>query len=222
MYENKGQELMMKKLNIVDLGMMTYSDAIEVMERVRDDVEKIEDDTLLLVEHPTVITIGRDGDDSSIVDKAYIDKHNIPVVHADRGGKAVVHNKGQLVVYPVIKVTDNPIDILFKMMDVMESTLIAFGLKITRHDEPGAWIDDQKIAFFGMSVEHGVLVHGAALNIFNDLNPFNAIKTCGRDNERVTNLVLKTKNMIDIESVKMTLVSRFSRQLGYLPDRFIG
>ena len=211
----------MNKLRVMDLNTMDYGSAVNMMRAVRDDVEHGGDDALLLVEHKPVITIGKDGDETSIIDKGYINKHNIPLVYSDRGGDAVVHNTGQLVAYPVMKVSENPLDIVNAMWDVLAYLISDYGLVVKNGKEPGAWVLDQKLGFIGMKVQGGVSIHGIAINVANDLDPFNAIKTCGVQGEKVTSLTLAAKKFISVDDVKRRLISKFSRRFDYLPDKFI-
>lgn len=205
----------------MDLNIMDYGSAVNMMREVRDDVEHGGDDALLLVEHKPVITIGKDGDETSIIDKEYINKHNIPVVYSDRGGEAVVHNTGQLVAYPIMKVSDDPLDIVNSLWDVIAYLISDYGLVAKTGKDPGVWVFDQKLGFFGMKVHKGISIHGIAINVANDLDPFNAIKTCGVEGEKVTSLTLAAKKFISVDDVKHRFISKFSRRFNYLPDKFI-
>ncbi len=211
----------MNKLRVIDLNTMDYPSAMEFMRTTRDEVERGEDDTLLLVEHGTVITIGVDGDEAGLVDRGYIDRHGIPVIRTDRGGESVVHNAGQLVAYPVMKVQKGTLDMVGAVTGAIMDVIADYSLRPETGSEPGVWVAGQKLGFVGMKIERGVSLHGVAINVSNDLGPFRAIKTCGIENEKVTSLTLATKKLIAVDDVKRRFVSRFSRRLGYLPDRFI-
>ncbi len=211
----------MKKLRIIDLDTMDYHAAGEIMREVRDEVEHGANDTLILVEHNPVITIGSDGSEFSIVDTAYIKKQGIPVVHTDRGGGAVVHNNGQLVGYPVMRLSDMPLDLLKGIVDTLADVVAEFNVKSEKGDEPGIWVSGSKIGFVGMKIHNRVSTHGFALNISNDLDLFRAIETCGVQNERVTNLTLQTRRMISMDNLKQIFISKFSRRFNYIPDQFI-
>ncbi len=211
----------MKKLRIIDLTTMEYPSAMEFMHTARSEVERGEDDTLLLVEHKAVVTIGVDGDETSIVDREYIHRHGIPVIRTDRGGDSVVHNAGQLVAYPIVKVRKGPVDMVGAITDAIVDVVSGYGLKAEVGKEPGVWVSGQKLGFVGLKIEHGVSVHGIAINVANDLGPFGAIKTCGIENEKVTNLTLAAKRFIAVDEVKHRFISKFSRRFEYMPDRFI-
>jgi lipoyl(octanoyl) transferase len=211
----------MKKLRIIDLDTMDYNSAGDIMSEVRDEVEHGADDTLILLEHNPVITIGSDGNEYSVIDTSYIKEQGIPVIHTDRGGGAVVHNNGQLVGYPVMKLSNMPLDLLSGIVEIMADAVSEFNVKPKKGEEPGLWVADRKICFVGMKIHNKVTTHGFAINISNDLTLFKAIKTCGVENEKITNLTLSTKKMVSMDMVKHVVISKFSRRFDYLPDKFI-
>ena len=211
----------MKKLRIIDLDTMDYLAAGEVMRGVRDEVEQGGHDTLILVEHNPVITIGSDGSAYSIIDTGYLQQQGIPVIRTDRGGGAVVHNNGQLVGYPVMRLPDMPLDLLKGLVDTLADVVAEFNIKSEKGAEPGVWVSGSKIGFVGMKIHNRVSTHGFAINISNDLDPFRAIETCGVQNERVTNLTLQTRTLISMEKIKELVISKFSKRFDYIPDQFI-
>lgn len=212
----------MKKLRIIDLGTIDYDSAMEVMLSAKEMVKHGEDDTLLILEHTPVITIGTDDeDDDSIVDKDYIKKHNIKVVKTDRGGGAVIHNNGQIVCYPILKLCTMPINLISDIVSIMYDVVSEFDIKPKRGKEPGLWVNDKKIGFIGMKIHEGISMHGFAINICNDTQLFKTIKTCGVQDENVTNLSHITKTLISLDMVKNLIVSKFARKFSYLPDKFI-
>lgn len=211
----------MRKLRIIDLNTMDYGPAMEVMQNVRDEVENGEDDALLLVEHNPVITIGSDGSAYSVLDEEYVKRKGITVVHVDRGGGAVAHNNGQLVGYPVMKLSNMPLDLLSVIVDTMADVVAEFDVKSKKGAEPGLWVSDRKIGFVGMKIQNRISTHGVALNVSNDLDIFQTIETCGVKNEKVTNLMISIKKMISMDQVKHVFISKFSRRFDYIPDKFI-
>jgi len=211
----------MKKLRIVDLGTMDYLPAIEIMHDVRNEVEHGADDTLLIVEHNPVITIGTDDDENSILDKTYIKKHKIPVIRTERAGGAVAHNNGQIVCYPVLKVETMPVDLIPGILATMTDALVDFNIRPRKGKEPGIWVSDYKIGFVGMKIHKGVSIHGFAMNISNNLDIFRTIKTCGKEDEKITNLTLSIKTIIPLDKMKKSIISKFAMRFNYLPDRFV-
>lgn len=211
----------MKKLRIIDLGVMDYASALGIMQDVHRDVAHGVDDTILFVEHTPVITIGKDGGDRSVVDEGHVRNIRVPVVHVDRGGGAVVHNNGQLVGYPVMKLADMPLDLIEEIVDTMADVAAEFSIKTHRGAEPGLWASGGKIGFVGMKVHRNISTHGFAINVSNDLDLFQTIETCGVRHERVSNLTLLTRQLISMDSVKQICISKFARRFGYIPDQFI-
>ena len=171
-----------------DLGLLSYEDSwklqLELLEaRAADQVP----DTLLFVQHPPVITLGRKtpGVRSGASFPAEIG--GVPVHLVERGGEATYHGPGQLVVYPIVRldIKFGPKAFLRAMEEAMIATLAKLGLKSHWIEaETGVWLLDsqnrkRKIASLGIAVRKGVSYHGLALNIANDLKPFALISPCG-------------------------------------------
>jgi lipoyl(octanoyl) transferase len=141
-------------------------------------------DTVLLLEHPHVYTIGKRGSDTDVLaDAAWLTANGAEVVHSDRGGQVTYHGPGQLVGYPITLLDPTP-DI-WRFVGRVEQALVevaaAFGLEARgeRGDLTGVWVGDAKLGAIGMRVSRGVTSHGFALNCATDLSYFNAIVPCG-------------------------------------------
>jgi lipoyl(octanoyl) transferase len=141
-------------------------------------------DTVLLLEHPHVYTIGKRGSDADVLaDPAWLAAQGAEVVHSDRGGQVTYHGPGQLVGYPITRLDPNP-DI-WRFVGRVEAALVdvagSFGLpaRAERGDLTGVWVGEAKLAAIGMRVSRGVTSHGFALNCATDLAYFNAIVPCG-------------------------------------------
>ncbi|MFL5844882.1 MAG: lipoyl(octanoyl) transferase LipB [Solirubrobacteraceae bacterium] len=178
----------MTDLWVVTLGTIEYGEAYALQERVR--AARQEDripDTLLLLEHPPVYTRGRRAAPGEMpADRA------IPVVDVDRGGKLTYHGPGQLVGYPIMR-TGDVIAFVRTMEQAIVTALAAAGVQArTRTDEgpdyTGVWVGDEKIASIGVHLSRGVTTHGFAVNVDNDLEPFERIIACGLPDVRMTNL----------------------------------
>ncbi len=167
---------------------MSYEDAwklqLELLEaRAADQVS----DTLLFVEHPAVITLGRKT--PGVRDGAALPAEigGVPVHIVERGGEATYHGPGQLVVYPIVKlnIKFGPKAFLRAMEDAMISVLARFGVHAYwKEGATGVWLLDsrnqeRKIASLGIAVRKSVSYHGLALNVSNDLRPFTLISPCG-------------------------------------------
>ena len=141
-------------------------------------------DTVLLLEHPHVYTIGKRGsDDDVLADPAWLAAQGAEVVRSDRGGQVTYHGPGQLVGYPITLLDPTP-DI-WRFVGRVEQALVdvagAFGLAARgeRGDRTGVWVGEAKLGAIGMRVSRGVTTHGFALNCATDLGFFDAIVPCG-------------------------------------------
>jgi lipoyl(octanoyl) transferase len=178
----------MADLWVVHLGRMEYRAAYALQERVR--AARQEDripDVLLLLEHDPVYTRGRrTGPDEMPMDVG------IEVVDVDRGGRLTYHGPGQLVGYPIMR-TDDVLAFVRTMERAILEALARAGVQArTRTDEgpdfTGVWAGDEKIASIGVHVARGVTTHGFAVNVDNDLAPFEWIVPCGLPGVRMTRL----------------------------------
>jgi len=189
---------MAPELWVTDLGRLEYREAYALQERVRDarQDEQIPD-TLLLVEHPPVYTRGRrTGPGELPMGEAWYRDQGIDVVDVDRGGKVTYHGPGQLVGYPIMRTGD-----VLAFVRTMEQALLAAlrdeGLEPrVRNDEgadyTGVWVGERKIASIGIHVAKGVTTHGFAVNVQNDLQPFEWVVPCGLEGVRMTSVLRET------------------------------
>jgi len=150
-------------------------------------------DTVLLLEHPHVYTIGKRGSDADVLaDPAWLAARGAEVVRSDRGGQVTYHGPGQLVGYPITLLDPSP-DI-WRFVGHVEQALVdvaaAFGLEARgeRGDLTGVWVGDAKLGAIGMRVSRGVTTHGFALNCATDLSFFNAIVPCGMPDKAACSL----------------------------------
>jgi lipoate-protein ligase B len=172
----------MAELWTCQLGEVPYADALALQERLREarQAEAIPD-VLLLLEHPPVYTRGRRTDDAELpFGEEWYAQRGIEIFEVDRGGRATYHGPGQLVGYPIVRV--GPIvDFLRTMERAIVCALAAEGI-VARgaEDRPtGVWVGDRKIASLGIHVARRVTTHGFAVNVDNDLAPFEWIVPCG-------------------------------------------
>jgi lipoyl(octanoyl) transferase len=182
------------ELLVCDLGLVEYRDALALQERLRAARQADEhDDLLLLLEHPPVYTRGRRSQPGELpMGEAWYLSQGIDVVETNRGGRVTYHGPGQLVGYAVMGVED-----VVAHVRTIERALVAAladeGLDAhARADEgpdyTGVWVDDRKIASIGVHVARGVSTHGFAVNVENDLQPFEWIVPCGLEGVRMTSV----------------------------------
>ena len=203
------------KIKISDLGVVDYLPTWELQKNIAEDLiaGKIEN-TLLLLQHPSVYTAGRR---TEISDRPL---DGTPVVDVDRGGKITWHGLGQLVGYPIIKLR-NATDVVGFVREI-ESALIdvcaELGIKTERIcDRSGVWIRDQngdrKIAAIGIRVAKGVTTHGFAINVNPDLSAYDLIVPCGISDAGVTSLAKELGREISIEEVQPIIEKHILRAL---------
>ena len=192
------------ELWVTDLGTVEYHEAQAIQERVRElrQAGAIAD-TLLLVEHPPVYTRGRrTGPGELPMGTDWCRAQGIDVVDADRGGKVTYHGPGQLVGYPIMRADD-----VVGFVRTMEAALVAAladeGIEARTRpgDGPqftGVWAGERKIASIGIHVSRGVTTHGFAVNVQNDLQPFEWIVPCGLQDVRMTSVLRETARTGDV------------------------
>ena len=182
---------------------MDYLDALELQRSLhREIAEGQRENTLLLVEHPSVYTAGKRTQEHERPNDG------TPVIDVDRGGKITWHGLGQLVGYPIVRLA-KPTELVGFVREI-ETALIAtcseLGLAATRVEgRSGVWIVDnkgeRKIAAIGIRVARGVTMHGFALNVEPDLTPFQAIVPCGIHDAAVTSLAVELGRSIGLDEV---------------------
>ena len=203
----------MKDCRIIDLGTMPYDDAFALQRREVERVQRGGDDVFLLVEHPHVITSGRNADGSAITsDRRLIEARGVQLAECERGGDVTYHGPGQLVGYPILALEEDRRDIRRYVHDVEEvlvRTLSGFGIEARRHEtHRGAWVGEAKIASVGIRISRWVTSHGFALNVNTDLSFFSLIDPCGIQGCEMTTIARET-GQADMNTVKQRVVQNF-------------
>jgi lipoate-protein ligase B len=205
----------MRACREIDLGLVPYDEAFAIQKR---EVERLQnggdEDVLLFVEHPHVITMGRNATGAAIVaDAATIAARGAAVVATDRGGDVTYHGPGQLVGYPILRLEDGRRDIrryVHDLEQVLIDALADFGVRAARHDvHRGVWVDGRKIASLGVRISRWVTCHGFALNVSTDLSYFSLMNPCGIAGCRMTSLALETGAPVPMASVRERVAVHF-------------
>lgn len=201
----------------VDLGRVDYDAAFALQKREVERLQREEgDDVLLFVEHPHVITVGRNADGSALVaDRRLIEARGARVVATDRGGDVTYHGPGQLVGYPIIRLDASRRDIRRYVHD-LEAVLIAsladFGLAAARHPvHRGVWVQDRKIASLGIRISRWVTCHGFALNVSTDLSYFTLMNPCGISGCTMTSMEKELPAPVAMAAVRDRVTAHFGR-----------
>ncbi len=205
-----------RALEVRRLGRVTYSDGLALQEELvaARRVGEIPD-TLLLLEHPHVITLGSASDGSHVLlDEGERRLMGIELFETGRGGDVTYHGPGQLVGYPILDLKPDRKDLHRYIRDLEEGlirALAGFGIEAGRVDGlTGVWVDDEKVAAIGVRVSSGwITSHGFALNVNTDLSFFGAIVPCGIRDHGVTSmeaLLGRTLDMREVEDAVVTAI----------------
>lgn len=200
----------------IDLGRMGYAEAMAVQLETVDKVRRGEcDDTLLLVEHPPVFTIGAHPGAAQhlLWQQEQLAAAGIEVHKTNRGGDITYHGPGQWVGYPIINLTQRGRDLHAYLRDIEEfliRSVAHFGLPAQRRaGKTGIWIENRKIAAIGVAVKSWITYHGFALNVNPDLSHFAGIIPCGITDGDVTSLARECPSAPDMQAVKSVLLLEF-------------
>ena len=207
---------MREQLAIVELGTVEYQRAHALQQalvaaRLRDQVG----DTLLVLEHPHVYTLGRGADEKFILASLA----QVPVIRVSRGGQVTYHGPGQVVGYPILKLEGPTRDVgryLRQLEQVMIEALAQHGVGAQRRDQfTGVWIGARKIGSIGVGIRRWVTYHGLALNLSTDLSYFDSIVPCGIDGCEMTSLERLGRQDIDAAEFTNSLCEKFRKVFGY-------
>jgi len=203
------------------LGRLPYTEAWDLQRafhegRVRG---RTADDYLLLLEHPPVFTIGRNGDSTNLlVGMAGAHDNGAEVHHIDRGGDITFHGPGQLVGYPIIQLDDPKqiVPYVRKIEEVLIRTIADFGVEGRREDGyTGVWTEKGKVAAIGIRVSRRVTMHGFALNLHPDMGYFGMMNPCGITDREVTDLTELVGRTVTLEEAVEAVVPHFEEVFGY-------
>ena len=198
-------------LRITDCGLADYREALQLQHELREKRRTGEiPDSVLIVEHPPVITLGaRQSANKLLISREELARRNIDVVDIRRGGGTTAHNPGQLVVYPVLHLQQLGLGVseYVRELEVIGAELLGqLGVQAKRRKGlPGLWVGTRKIASIGVRVSRFVTYHGMAINIKNDLSIFDLLIPCGLDGVEMTSLLKETGKRHSMGQVKKTL-----------------
>jgi lipoate-protein ligase B len=203
-------------LNVADLGVLGYEEALQLQNEMRQArFDGRIGDTLLMMEHPHVFTLGRGADDRFIV----ANQVDVPVHRVSRGGEVTYHGPGQLIGYPILKLEGRARDVtlyLRQLEQAMIEALQYFGVNATRRDGlTGVWVGDRKIASIGIGIRRWVTYHGFALNVSTDLSYFGAIVPCGIRGCRMTSITDLGWRDVTVAGFANVMRESFARVFGY-------
>lgn len=207
------------RLNVVKLGKMDYAEALKIQEKLLERRKNGEiNDTLLLVEHTPVLTIGRRGSYSNIViSRETLEQNGVKVYEVNRGGDVTYHGPGQIVGYPIFDLSGHGRDIkdfVYKLENVfIELLRNEYKIEAYRGENKytGVWVGDAKITAIGIAVKRWVTMHGFAFNVNTNLDHFKWIIPCGITDKDVTSLQKLLGHPLDFEELNNKVAEYFCR-----------
>ena len=220
---------MAREIDVVDVGTMGYGKCWRLQQRLfegaiaKKAAGEVPEQTILLVEHPPVYTLGKSGKESNLlVAEEFLKSLGAEFFHIDRGGDITFHGIGQIVGYPILDLSQLGIG-LKAYIDAIEGavidTMAEWGIDCQRvAGASGVWIVEQgkpmrKICAIGVKSSRWVTMHGFALNVNTDLKWFNLINPCGFTDRTATSMERELGRMVDMEEVKARLLEHFAKKL---------
>ena len=201
-------------------GLVDYAAALELQrERVAQRKAGTIPDTLILLEHPHVYTLGRNAQkENMLVSEEFLASRGAQVFHTDRGGDVTYHGPGQLVGYPILDLTRHRRDISWYMRSLEEvfiRTAQDYGIEAGRSaGAAGVWVGNDKLTAMGVHLSRWVTSHGFALNVDTDLRYFEWIVPCGLQGKGVTSLAKLLGHPVKMEGATERVVEHFGAVFG--------
>ncbi|QEK13443.1 lipoyl(octanoyl) transferase LipB [Crassaminicella thermophila] len=206
------------KLNVMTLGRCEYENALDIQ---YDILKKRQDgyieDTLILVEHLPVITLGRRAEKSNIIgSEKLLEDSGIKIYQTNRGGDVTYHGLGQIVGYPIFNLKKMHIGIR-KFVRNIEEVFIRllkdkYNIDAERNQEhTGVWVNNNKIVAIGLAVKKGVTMHGFSFNVNSNLDHFKLIVPCGISDKGVTSIERILGKTVDFHEANQYVIEYFSK-----------
>ena len=201
----------LKQIKIIDLKYHPYKEVWAIQKemqnkRINGEIE----DTLLLVEHEPIFTLGKNADENHLLPNR---DQSVKVLNIDRGGDITFHGPGQLVGYPILDLSNYEKSVIWyirTLEQVVIDTLFEFDIDARRFEGlTGVWVKDAKISALGVRIKRWVTMHGFSINVNTDLAYYNGIIPCGIFNYGVTSMKDQLYDLQDIEEVKKVLSNKF-------------
>lgn len=207
----------MKPLEVRRLGLVPYADGLELQRALVEERKagRIAD-TLVLLQHPHVITIGvkKDGRSHIVATPEQLAARGVAVFETGRGGDVTYHGPGQVVGYPIIDLNPDRRDVhqyVRDLEEVMIRVCADYGVSAGRSQGfSGAWVDDRKIGAIGVRISRWITSHGFAFNVTTDVDFFNLIVPCGIADRGVTSLSQAIGGVVGIAEVESRLIDHFA------------
>lgn len=214
------------RLNVVFLGRIDYKEALDIQGKILMLRQKRKiDNTLLLLEHPPVITLGRRGVYSNIIASGTeLNENRISVYEVTRGGDVTYHGPGQIVGYPIVSLKDinkGVKDFVWGIEEIFIRLLKKqYGIAAYRDEKKytGVWTGDEKIVAIGIAVKHWVTMHGFAFNVNTELEHYKWINPCGITDKGVTSLEKLLGCPQDFDKLNKMVAEYFCEIFNFQPE----
>jgi lipoyl(octanoyl) transferase len=209
-----------RPLAVHRLGLIGYADALALQERLLEArFEQRIPDTLLLLEHRPVITLGRGAKQENVLQsREVLAMQGVELFETGRGGDVTYHGPGQLVGYPIIDLSPDRRDVrryVNGLEEVMIGIAAGYGISAGRiAGLNGTWIGERKLGAVGVRIRRWVTMHGFAINVTTDLSAFDLIVPCGIKDKRVTSLASELGREVAMSEVESAAVREFARVYG--------
>ena len=208
-----------KELEVQDWGLLSYGKAYALQQTYWHERSLgASPDRLVIVEHPPVVTIGRNGTERDLcLPETDFRLKGVELHFIDRGGKATYHGPGQMVAYPIVELKDSDLHVyVHNLLGAVADVLREYNLEPTfKRGNPGIWVNGKKIASIGITVKKWITYHGVALNVKPDLAAFDWIIPCGHPDEVMTSIENELGQPIDPAEVKRLFIHHFYDHFGY-------
>ena len=212
----------MRPLQVRRLGRLRYADGLDLQSRLVKQRQAGEiPDTLLLLEHDPVFTLGRNARKENVLfpDEA-LRERGFDVFESGRGGDVTYHGPGQVVGYPIVDLSPDRRDVhryVRDLEEVMIRCCADYGVEASRVEGlSGAWVGGDKVGAIGVRIARWVTSHGFALNVATDLSPFDLIVPCGIQGRGVTSLERLLDRAVPLDRVMSKLADHFAAVFGRL------
>lgn len=210
------------KLRVLKLGKRDYESTLNIQLDLLDKRQRgLIEDTLVLVEHPPVITMGLSAKDSNILmSEKFLMEQGIDVHRIARGGDVTYHGDGQIVGYPIFNLKESKLGIrnFVEGMEKLFIDILIDEFEINAAKDPGhtgVWVGNDKIVAIGLAVKHGVTMHGFAFNVNTNLQHFDYIVPCGLNDRGVTSIEKIKGEKQDFENINELVLKYFYKQFGF-------
>jgi lipoate-protein ligase B len=200
------------EIKILDLGHSSYREVWDLQKKMhKDRINSKINDTLIFVEHESVYTLGKNANKDHLLQNK---DDSIDVFDIERGGDITYHGPGQLVVYPILDLTNYQKSVSWYMRKLEQVTidlLSEYDIKATRSKGlTGVWVGDEKIAAQGVKISRWVTMHGFSINVNTNLDFYDGIIPCGIFDRGVTSISEILGKLIDMNQIKMIITEKFN------------